>query len=363
MSHASFVRRVLPMDPTARLRYRSARMRITLSGFALLCLVTAAYGSSDPEEESPSCDYTEMNDGANGSAPETSGIMMVGSDGNDGIRELCGAVDGGHYDSATHAIDVDRYRISTDGMADVIVRVFGLDGTDALGSSGLQVTIFDTQQNPVLLFGGTHDASVADHAAFLAHLPAGDYDVVVTAKAAGDLSGGTIPYKIRFTPDDPTRCPAITDSADYTESTGNDDVIAVSFGTDPQFSSMAGTAEDTGLTFDHDKKRISGSSDAGTATDDYIDRDTYAITTGDKTDELFLRLDWADAGTDLDFLVFEADTMTYVGGGLLPNPKEEYTPVAVKPKTNYWVWVGAHAGSTVLPEPYDLAVCGVRLKP
>ncbi|HEY4238539.1 MAG TPA: hypothetical protein VGM88_01945 [Kofleriaceae bacterium] len=325
----------------------------------------AACGSSDPEEESPSCDYTETGDTGNSTTAETTGIMMVGSDGNDGIRELCGAVNGGHFDTALHTIDVDKYRITTDGMADVIVRIFGLEGTDALGATGLEVTIFDTQANPTLLFAGTHDASIADHATFLAHLPAGEYDVVVTAKGSGDIEGtGTIPYKIRFTPDDPTRCPAITDPADYTEADdANNGVVSVAFGTDPQFQATAGTAEDTGLTFDHDKKRISGSSAAGTPVDDYIDRDTYALTTGDKTDELFLRLDWADAGTDLDFLVFEADTMTYVGGGLLPNPIEEYTPVAVKPKTAYWVWVGAHAGSTMLPEPYDLAVCGVRLKP
>lgn len=311
-----------------------------------------------PPPPPPACDYLEVADGSNAAtAEETS--LTVGAD----ARSLCGTINIGHYDAATRTVDRDRYRVTSDGTVPLVVRSFG-----APGAAELSVLVFDIAALPTLLFGTTSTSTVPDHVAFTAVLPAGTYDVVVAALADADL-GAPVDYKISFAPDAPSRCPAITAAASYTEAadgagTGND-VIAVKFATDPRFklTTLATDApEPTGLTIDATTPvRISGASANVNADDDYMDRDTFLVQTGPATSELTLRLDWADHGVDLDYVVFPANQTAEAGESLLATPGEEYNVVAVKPSTAYWIWIGSHDGSAVLPAAYDLSICGTLL--
>ena len=322
----------------------------------------ACGGDANPNDEgSQKCNYTEATDVTNNTDAEATNLMV----GKQSV--LCGTIDNGHYDAVSKIVDEDHFRITTDGLLNLVVRGSGGPGVETAGD--FSVLVFDTADAPTLLYGASNSPTVADHAAFIAALPAGTYDVVVVAKNSADLVA-PFDYKVRLTPDEPTRCPILTDKAAYTEAgdgdgTGND-MIASSFASDPpwKLTDSADAAEATGLTIDAKKAvRISGSSAMVNAADDYMDRDTYLVTTGPKTNELTLRLNWADAGTDLDFALFEADQANETGDSLLTEPMQEYNAIAVKPATAYWVWIGAHDGSTALPEAYDLSVCGTVFTP
>src|SRR5262249_48663748 len=153
----------------------------------------------------------------------------------------------------------------------------------------------------------------------------------------------------------------ITAGANYTEAndgaanTGND-VLSADFTKDPQFMMSSGSPESTGITIDSSsKQRISGTSAQVTGTDQYQDRDTYQIQTGDN-DELTVRLDWMGATTDLDFAVFEQNTTNPAGLGNIGDPGAgELQTFAVKPNTTYWIWVGNFDGGTA-PMNYDLSI-------
>jgi hypothetical protein len=317
----------------------------------------AALGLSSP----PPCGYTEQFDVTNLTTSEETGLTVGAVD-----QSLCGIINTGHFDSDSNTVDTDSFRVTSDGTVGLVVRLFGAPGAALAGD--FVVTIFDTAETPTLLAGVTVNLAVADHAAFPIALPAGTYDIVIAAHNPTDLAA-SFNYKVQLAPDAPTRCAAVTAAADYTEArdgtgTGND-VIAVAFGGDPAFQLTASpddAAEPTGLTIGAVHPiRITGSSANEDAADDYMDRDTYLVQTGPDTNELTLRLDWADAANDLDFVVFVAGQTAETGDGLLSVPMEEYNIIPVKPATSYWVWIGSHDGSTALPATYDLSICGTAL--
>lgn len=311
-----------------------------------------------PDAPPPACDYLEAADGSNAATSEATSLTIGGAP-----HTLCGTINPGHFDAASKTVDTDRYRVTSDGTVPLIIRYFG-----APGAAELSVLVFDTTITPTLLFGTRSNPTVDDHGAFVAVLPAGSYDVVVVAHAAADLAA-PIDYKLGFAPDAPGRCPAITAPASYAEATdgagtGND-VIAAKFAVDPRFKLTAlatDAPEPTGLTIDAATPvRISGSSANVNADDDYMDRDTFLVQTGATTSELTLRLDWSETGVDLDYVVFPADQTASAGESLLATPGEEYNVIAVKPSTAYWIWIGSHDGSAVLPAAYDLSICGALL--
>jgi hypothetical protein len=275
-------------------------------------------------------------------------------------RTLCGTVHTGHFNPDTSTIDADAYRVTTTGATDLVVRFVHSATTDIEFS----VFVFDTEQNPALLFGGNNNSIARDHGAFLGSLTAGTYDVVVSAHNSADLAT-PFDYKVQLAPDAPTRCPAVTAAAAYTEATdaagtGND-VVSVDFDADPHFqlTSADDSAEPTGLTIDTANAiRITGISANEDADDDYMDRDTYLVRTGATTSELTLRLRWSDEHTDLNYIVFPAGQTDEVGDSLRFDGNEEYNVVAVRPDSAYWIWVGGHDGSTGLPATYDLSICG-----
>lgn len=316
----------------------------------------------------PACDYTETADATNNATSELTNVAIGAV-----TRTFCGNVDANHYDNASKIVDVDSYTVSVAGTSELIVQ-FSNDTPGNL--TDFQVDIFGATAAPTLLSAGDYDGSLSDHGAYIAELPAGNYNIVVTATAAAGISAA-IPYRVRVVADQPTtRCPDLTGmAADYTEAndgaTNNgNDVILVDTTKDPSFTLTTSTAdapEASGLTVDPNKNfHISGSSaSVGPGTDKYLDRDTYAVATGASTNELSIRLNWPGTTADLDYIVFEQNALTTpnVAAMLTATSEDEFTTFAVKPGTTYWVWVGAYKGSTGMPIAYSASVCGGKFTP
>ncbi|MBA3538433.1 MAG: hypothetical protein H0T79_02290, partial [Deltaproteobacteria bacterium] len=109
--------------------------------------------------------------------------------------------------------------------------------------------------------------------------------------------------------------------------------------------------------------RLTGSAAAAPAPDAYADKDTFAITTGATTNELAVRLGWPGTAANLDYLVFEAGSAEPVVRAItVANQAPELRTFSVKPNANYWLLVGAKAGSTV-PAGYTASVCGASFAP
>ena len=339
---------------------------VTKLGLVAL-LATSACGGDDGDDAPPgvtpppACDFTEANDATNdqASAAEMTNISDVGTSG----RALCGKVDASHRTNTT--IDSDHYRITV-GSEALLVHFAGGDGSDALPDFTLR--IFDTSTPPVLLAEKTVNPAIADHAAFLADLAPGDYDVVVTATGNADIAT-SVDYKVQFLPDDPMRCPKSTDAATYNEAndgatnTGNDG-FTINWSDDPAIVAAAGPAEASGISLDPTTKaHITGMMGATDAADEYLDQDSYSFTTGKDTNEMSIRVDWAGAGADLDYVVIEdGQTVLTQESDTSDTSGDEFATFALKPSTSYVVWVGAHDGSGSLPMAYDVSLCGSGFK-
>jgi hypothetical protein len=314
-------------------------------------------GSADAPP--PNCDFTEAADGTNDKTTEMTNLSIGGD-----IKTICGSVQGGHFDNGLKVVDIDTYRVTVTG-SDLLIRFYGGQGVEAI--SEFSALVFDTAANPTLVAGGSMNPAL-DHGVYFTSLTPGTYDIVITAKNTADISG--FDYKVRVSADPSTRCnaPMATGATvayhEAGEAAGND-VVAVTFAKPTQFAMTTGTPEPTALTIDPLKQYwVQGSSDNTNAPDDYMDRDTYEITTGADTNEIGVRLNWTASGPDLDFLTFEATKMNDMGDGLTTSPTAgEYQTIAVKPGTKYWVWVGSHDGSTGLPAMYDLSLCGSHFVP
>lgn len=347
----------------------AARWLLACGGSSDRAAPDAQVDAPAPDASVSPCEYTETSDSTNDpsgdpdtAAPESTGLVVGGAP-----HTLCGTIDTGHYRAETQTVDSDAYRFTTDRDGTVIVRFAGAPG--AAAPSELSVFVFATGDGGGLLFGATSSPAVPDHGVFLVALPAGTYDVVVTARSPQDLAAG-FGYALQIAPDSPTRC-AVPATADYREAGdggGSDnDVIAIDFDRDPATQLTANAsdlAEPTGLVIGSAAAaRISGSSAAEDAEDAYMDRDTYLIRTGATTGELTLRLDWTELQANLDDFVFPADQTTALGFSLHTEGNEEYNAIAVQPDTAYWIWVGGHDGSANLPAAYDLTICGAPLLP
>lgn len=293
------------------------------------------------------CDYTETDDTANATTAEQTGLS-VGSP----AKHICGSFDADPFNTTLASADDDRYRLTVTDNTPILVDVWvDADGLSAL--SGVTVRIFDMTGALV----AQARPAFADHAAFTVALQPADYDVLISADATGMLSG-PISYRARFETMPP--CDETSDAASYAESSAANGTVNVDFSKDPSFTmDSSSSPEATGLAFDpQTTKSISGSLDTTAGTDQYADRDTYEITTGDTTNELAIRLTW-DAQTDVDYIVFEKDTMLpIIASNASATTGPELQMFAVKPKTTYWVWVGAVAGGATTS--YRATVCGWR---
>ena len=274
----------------------------------------------------------------------------------DQALNICGSVDGGHYDPQFGILDRDTYRVAVGGDGELLVEI---TGDPELSMFSVYVRLFDTAAAPALLAQGQ---LVAPHGAFLAKVPPGDIDVVVEARASSDIAG-SLPYRVRLLPEPATICPPATGSV-YTEAhdgddmTGND-VALVDF-SKSTITPGPGTAEATGLTIDPGlPAAITGVAGSIGRGDQYLDRDTFAVTTGEASNELAVRVDWPDTTLDLDAIVFDESLKPLARLTRASTTEHEFQFVGVEPHTTYWLWVGRFAMPPgPASEPYNITVCG-----
>ncbi len=301
------------------------------------------------------CGYHEQDD--------TSDVEMTGLSVDDHALNVCGSIDGGHYDGTLGVVDRDAYRVTVGGTGELLVEFTGdpeLSIFDAVS-----VRVFDTGSPAQLLGQGGLDLTVADHGAFLAQVPPGDVDVVVEARASSDLVG-SVPYRVRLLPGPSALCPHSAASPSYVEAkdganqTGND-VALVDFTKSPAVVGDGSSPEDTQLSVHAGSAaRVTGVAGSIGRGDQYLDRDTYAVTTDDTTDELAIRLDWPDTTLDMDILVLDPSTLEPIAAATRASTAApELVFAAVRPRTRYLVWIGRF-GMPPGPasEPYDVTVCG-----
>jgi len=316
--------------------------------YAIVVVLLVACGGNEP----PPCNYKEADDPGNATTSEMTGFML-----DKKLQIVCGQVDGGHYDATQKIVDVDRYRVTVGGTGELVIHLDPLD--DATALTDMRVQIFDTAVNPRLYAEGTFDPQL-DHGAFITVLPPGDYDVLVLADAGGDITGGTVKYRLRFTPDPSLLCKAVTKGG-YKEAGEPNDAVSADFTKTMPFAHAAGTAEPTKQTFGNTNTLIAGTASAGTPEGEYTDNDVYDVMTG-TANELTLRLDW-DGTNDLDAAVIDASTLAPVGLAVTTKAGGgELQTFAVKPKTEYYIWVGAFMGASG-DTPYNLTVCSQDFTP
>ena len=327
--------------------YRVSRYGTGIRAIATCLILNAACGG----DTGPSCDYTEVADATNGTIAEVTNLT-VGKDGH----MICGTFSPDGANTALMIADDDRYRVSVTGATPLLIEVDVGMGLEVLAA--VTVRFFDTAATPRLVAEVT-PTFAGSLGAFLATLDPGDYDVVVEARSRGAIAGGTIDYKIRFSP--MPACDEATGTANYTETNdAGNGMISVDYTKDPQFSLLElSSPETTKLTIETDKHvSISGAIGDGAQSDQYLDRDTYEITTGDSTHELAVRLTWAGTSSDLDYILFDGSTKLtpIAASNLASETGPELAMFAVEPKTKYWLWVGGVMGSTATN--YRATLCG-----
>jgi hypothetical protein len=318
---------------------------------ALLPFILAlAIGCGD--NASP-CSYTETSDGTNDVTSEMTGLTLDGH-----AHEVCGNFDPNHFSSTIRSADDDRYRVTVSAATPVLIDVIVGDGLAVL--TGVTVRFWSLDAQPQLVGIATYDPTLADHGAFIITLPPADYDMVISADAPSALAGDPIAYRVRAAT--MPACDETTDDPSYSEkndTAGANDTVGVDFTKDPSFTAMtASSPESTSIGIDAGHSyAIAGMLDDTARADQYLDRDTYEFTTDDNTNELAVRVTWPSTTSDVDGIIFEADTMKpVVASNLSSDTGPELTMFAVKPSTKYWLWVGNFTGSTATS--YRATVCG-----
>ena len=304
--------------------------------------------------------YRERDDRDNGVEVEATALGFAGD-----RLAICGAIDGGH--ASGDLVDVDRFALAVTPGGPMVIRLMAPLGSQL---DTIDLALEDAAAADVPVGLGRFRAG---HAVTVLTVPAGDY--VVRVESRGQLGSGQVPYRIEIYADDPAqRCAETTGSPTHTEldesGAGHraNDVVEVRFA--PALTAALTAADDapdgTGEAVSAGgRMSIAGlSAEVASAGDDYRDRDTYVFYTGATTNQIDVRATWDGDDNDLDLLVFEAD-----GGAAAPlgTPRVgsdgEVTVTAVKPSTQYWLWVGGAQGSASLPARYAVYVCGREIAP
>lgn len=331
-----------------------------------------AYVGSDggprPDARADACDHVETDDSGNDTTPEATALETSPR----GLA-ICGHLDA--HPPVDSVTDVDGYTFEVGEAGPFLIRVDGNVG------SNLALVVSET----ILATGG--DGSfrgdgiyIGDHLVYFAQLEAGVFRVNVRGLNQAEPTSA-VPYTITILEDTPdTRCATVTGGAAYAEAldttanTGND-VATVTW--TPMFATMqtavttdapepsgAALAITAGMNY---KATGTAAMPNGGALDDYRDRDTYVIATGGGTNELAIRLTWADADADLDFLLFAVPSGTMAPipiafGTLASNTAPELSTTATLRSTQYWLWVGHFDGADV-SKAYELTLCGYDYNP
>jgi hypothetical protein len=307
----------------------------------------------DAPDNMITCAYTEAADATNTNAAGAEPTSLTFGTQK---TSICGKINNGHFNASTGAVDVDAFKITVTAQTGALVHLTGQAG-------GLQIVALQVATGTgQLLALGTYEG---DHATTSVRLPAGETTLAVVAVNAADI-GAPIDYAITIVEDKPMqRCPKST-AAPYNEvndgaqNDGND-IYRFSQTADPQtsFTAQADAPEPSGVTANASMSYLlHGSSANVNPNDDYQDRDTFAFTTGATTTQLSVRLNWTATTVDFDFKVYPMMSLVSIGAGLkTSNTEDEFHTFAVKPNTQYWLWVGAFDGATALPATYDATLC------
>lgn len=308
------------------------------------------------------CDYTEQRDSTNDDVPPASGTPEPTNITLAQRAVVCGVFDHTHFDGDI-TVDVDGYVLALATEADVLVRIHGT-GLDTIELVGVDIyggASFDQLVGKITLYGA--------HGVTALRLPAGSYELAAFALASEAITS-SVPYRLDISVDTPaTRCEDLT-SGGYTEANdgqNNDgnDVIRLASGMAPMLTaSQTDAPEPTGLVVSPTNSRLFTGAAADIASPDlYEDKDTYEFATSPMTNELTVRLRWDGTTTNLDFVLFEAGSAEPVTRGnstAMQGP--EVATYAIKPDANYWLLVGARAGTTV-PNAYAVTLCGANFRP
>ncbi|MBK9032587.1 MAG: hypothetical protein IPL61_14960 [Myxococcales bacterium] len=317
-------------------------------------VVDAAVGDASGGDAAVGDCYRELADLANATTPEPTGLVVGGP-----TTAICGTVATDHPGPAE--LDRDRFELTMPNPGPVVVRI------SAPGAAGLARLQLDIESPGGLV---TRARVIGGIGVAVAALPAGAH--VLTLVATGATSA-PIPYRMSIGPDEPAaRCPLGVTVPDYVErdeaTAGHraNDVVAVH--TQPLTTAATPLASDapevTARAVSSGGRAVLAglSADVPPAGDDYHDRDTFAVYTGQTTNFLEIRAAWA-AAADLDVYVFEADHPDDPLGSPAAAVVGELVVTAVKPATLYWIWIGGATRSATLPASYTMAVCGAELTP
>jgi len=358
---------------------------------SLILLVAACGGGKDPvtlvdsptgidapvnPPPPPGCDYGELQDASNDDLTSMAGAAEATQVAFSNTAVLCGKIDNTHFEpdsmGGPGVVDADMFAMDLAADSDLLVTISGA-GLEQL--SDVLIVAADAQS---IFKIGTF---TGDHAVFAVSLPAGSYEFGVFADNAA-APGAAIDYKIKVTVDTPnTRCAPVTATADRTEQAdgGNNagnDMVEIRFnppmGVEFQTLTLANDApEPTGVTTAAGTHyRFSGTTANVDPNDEYKDRDTYLFATGADTNQLTIRLDWADGVSDHDVFLFNENAIGDLdSGAFVGDDGPEFFTVAVQPNSNYWVWTGTYdvrADNTTaptLPSNYDISVCAEAFTP
>jgi hypothetical protein len=333
-----------------------------------LCAATVACGGEDgsnpvdaatqdgtPPADAPTvqCSYSEVADAVNATTPEFTGLSVA-----NGKVVICGSI--APNVPTGEQVDTDLYSV-TATFGDLLVRLWTVDdvGDVTLVSALAQGQVVSRE---AIMVGG--------HAVYASQVPSGSLNFVVTGRG---INAPTAPihYVLEIEVDEPAvRCPGVestfTEAGDGALHRGND-MVEVRYSTNSRNQTAAADApEATGLVLAPGQVAITGeSASVASAGDDYRDRDTYLIQTGPLVNQLDVRLEWPDATTDLDFMLFPVpttDAARELGAGTRTGlVAPEFNAVAVEPSTQYWLWVGGYSGT--FPRSYGLTLCGSHFQP
>jgi hypothetical protein len=304
------------------------------------------------------CDFTEQSDATNDTTDtgtaEATGLAWSSE------KTLCGNFESSHFDGLT--VDADAYTLSVATEGDALIRLAG--AADAIAFVGIDVRDTDTDVVVAKL------TFYAGHGVVSAHLPVGNYEVLVFALGEEAITS-TVPYKVFLIPDAAAlRCPELAsggymEKGDGSNSDGND-MLSISTTLAGTLTAAADSPEATGLTLtpSNGDQRVYGMAANITTTDRFEDKDTFAFATGSQTNELTIRLAWQGTTTNLDYLLFEDGGTDYVQLAIdAAQQGPEAQTFSIKPSTNYWLLIGSRAGAPMPAAAYSATLCPAHFVP
>lgn len=331
---------------------------------AVSLAILAACGSDGGDDPPEGCDFLERDDAGNDVFAATPGTAEATGLALGEEHVFCGKIDPGHLRPAPQGpsiVDVDAFTLEVPAATSAVI---SLTGTSLESFALAQMIVADAAGNAVAL--ASYDPAIEHGIQLVAALPPGSYQIAVGALNPADPDA-PLEYRAKIaTYDLASRCaepavPSYVEANDGGEHAGND-MIEVRY--------VANGATATAATTDVPEPApaipatIQGSVAMVNPADEYLDRDTFAVTAGDAT-HLIVRLTWPGTGADLDFFLFDENRpdIEAPGGTITSNTRTELELIPITPNASYWLWVGAYDQSQGLPLDYKATLCAESFVP